>query len=290
MGGIDDKSFNQTAWAGVQTRGKGARRGGQVPRIAAAVGLRQERAAVRQREAGPDRHGRLPARRCDTADAAKANPDQKFAIVDYAYPDCWPGAAVGKDCGSDTALDNVLGLTFATDEAAFLAGYAAAATTKTGKVGTFGGIKLPTVTIFMKGYEAGVKYHNQAKGTKVEVVGWDTAKDDGVFVGNFDSLDDGRKTAESMMDEGVDIIMPVAGPVGLGSAAACKEKGCMIVGVDTDWYVSAPENKEIYLTSVMKNMDVAVFNAIQGSRGRLLQGRHLPGHPEGRRRGHRAVP
>ena len=170
---------------------------------------------------------------------------------------------VGKDCGSDVALDNVLGLTFQTDEAGFLAGYAAAAATKTGKVGTFGGIKMPTVTIFMKGFEAGVKYHNQVKGTKVEVLGWETAKDEGVFTGNFESTDDGRKIAESMMDEGADIIMPVAGPVGLGSAAACKEKGCMIIGVDTDWYESAPEYKEIYLTSVMKNMDVAVFNAVK---------------------------
>ena len=260
MGGIDDKSFNQTAWKGVQDAEKEF----------GAVGKYLE---SQQQSDYAKNVQQFVSEKLDlivtvgfllgvaTADAAKTNPDQKFAIVDYAYPDCWPGAAVGKDCGSDTALDNVLGLTFATDEAAFLAGYTAAAATKTGKVGTFGGIKLPTVTIFMKGYEAGVKYHNQTKGTNVEVVGWDTAKDDGVFVGNFDSLDDGRKTAESMVDEGVDIIMPVAGPVGQGSAAACKEKGCMIVGVDTDWYVSSPENKETYLTSVMKNMDVAVFNA-----------------------------
>jgi len=117
------------------------------------------------------------------------------------------------------------------------------------------------VTIFMKGFEAGVKYHNQVKGTAVEVLGWDTAKADGVFAGNFESTDDGKKIAESFMDEGADIIMPVAGPVGLGSAAACKEKGCMIVGVDTDWFVSAPETADVVLTSVMKKMDVAVFNA-----------------------------
>jgi basic membrane protein A and related proteins len=116
--------------------------------------------------------------------------------------------------------------------------------TKTGKVGTFGGLPIPTVTIFMKGFEAGVKHHNAVKGTDVEVLGWETAANDGVFAGNFESTDDGRRIAESMMDEGADIIMPVAGPVGLGSAAACKEKGCMIVGVDTDWYVSAPEFKE----------------------------------------------
>ena len=65
------------------------------------------------------------------------------------------------------------------------------------------------------------------------------------------------------MDEGADVILPVAGPVGLGSAAACKERGTMLIGVDTDWYVSAPELKETYLTSIVKRMDVAVFDAIK---------------------------
>ncbi len=262
LGGIDDKSFNQTSWKGIQ----------DAMRLLGADGKYLES----QQQADYNKNmQQFVSEKLDlivtvgfllgvsTADAAKANPGLKFAIVDYAYPDCWPGAVVGKDCGSDVPLDNVLGLTFATDEAAFLAGYAAAATTKTGVVGTFGGIKLPTVTIFMKGFEAGVKYHNQVKGTKVEVLGWETAKDEGVFAGNFESLDDGRKIAESMMDEGADIIMPVAGPVGQGSAAACKEKGCMIIGVDSDWFLSIPEYKETYLTSVMKNMDVAVFNAVK---------------------------
>jgi len=198
----------------------------------------------------------------DTATFAKANPNTKFAIVDYAYPDCWPGAAVGKDCGSDVAVPNVRGLTFQTDQAGFLAGYVAAATTKTGKVGTFGGMKLPTVTIFMVGYEAGVKYYNAQKGTKVQVLGWDTAKDAGLFTNNFESAEDGRKAAESLFDEGADIVMPVAGPCGLGAGAAAKERGLMIVGVDTDWYISAPEYKETYITSVLKNMDAAVYDTI----------------------------
>ncbi len=262
LGGIDDKSFNQTSWKGIQDAEK-------------QLGITGKYLESQQQADYNKNMQQFVSEKLDlivtvgfllgvtTADAAKANPDLKFAIVDYAYPDCWPGAVVGKDCGSDVPLDNVLGLTFATDEAAFLAGYAAAATTQTGVVGTFGGIKLPTVTIFMKGFEAGVKYHNQVKGTNVEVLGWETAKDEGVFAGNFESLDDGRKIAESMMDEGADIIMPVAGPVGQGSAAACKEKGCMIIGVDSDWYESIPEYKETYLTSVMKNMDVAVFNAVK---------------------------
>ena len=182
-------------------------------------------------------------------------------------------AVEGKDCGSSVDLPNVLGLTFQTDQAGFMAGYAAAASTKTGKVGTFGGINLPTVNIFMKGYQAGVEYYNKQKGTSVAVLGWDNAKGDGLFTGNFDSTDDGRKFAESLMQEGADIIMPVAGPVGLGSAAVCKETGkCMIVGVDTDWTVSAAEYKDVILTSVMKNMNVAVYDAIKAAKEGTFKG------------------
>ena len=260
LGGIDDKSFNATAWAGVQRAQKelGAQ-GKYLESQQQADYAKNIQQFIGEKLDLIVTVGFLLG--VDTAKAAIANPAQKFAIVDYAYPDCWPGATVGKDCGSNDPIDNVLGLTFSTDQAGFLAGYVAAGTTKTGKVGTFGGMKLPTVTIFMKGFEAGVKYYNAAHGAAVEVLGWETAKDDGLFTGNFESTDDGRKFAESLMDEGADIIMPVAGPVGLGSAAACKERGCMIIGVDTDWYVSAPEFKTTYLTSVLKNMDVAVFNA-----------------------------
>jgi basic membrane protein A len=262
MGGIDDKSFNQTAWKGIQdainqfgVQGKyleSQQQADYAKNIQQFLGEKLDFIVTVGFLLG-----------VDTATAAIANPAQKFAIVDYAYPDCWPGAVPGKDCGSDKPLDNVLGLTFATDEAAFLAGYLAAGMTKTGKVGTFGGIKIPTVTIFMKGLEAGVKYYNQKYGTKVAVLGWETAKDEGLFTGNFESTDDGRRFAESLMDEGADIILPVAGPVGLGSAAACKERGTMLIGVDTDWYITAPEFKETYLTSIVKRMDVTVFDAVK---------------------------
>jgi len=260
LGGIDDKSFNATAWKGMQMA---------VEELGAEAKFLESQTQsdyAKNIQQFVDEELDLIVTvgfllGVDTATAAFANPEQKFAIVDYAYPDCWPGAVPGKDCGSDVEIPNVLGLTFATDEAAFLAGYLAAGMTKTGKIGTFGGIKLPTVTIFMKGLEAGVKYYNQVKGTSVEVLGWDTAADEGLFTGNFESTDDGRRFAESLMDEGADIIMPVAGPVGLGSAAACLERGTMLLGVDTDWYISAPEFQPIYLSSVLKNMDVAVFEA-----------------------------
>jgi basic membrane protein A len=272
LGGIDDKSFNATAYAGVEKAVKD-------------LGVEGKYIESKQQSDYAKNIQQFLSEKTDliitvgfllgvdTATAAKANPNQKFAIVDYAYPDCYTGAVEGKDCGSSTELSNVLGLTFQTDQAAFMAGYAAAASTKTGKVGTFGGINIPTVNIFMKGFQSGVEYYNKQKGTSVAVLGWDNAKADGLFTGNFDSTDDGRKFAESLMQEGADIIMPVAGPVGLGSAAVCKETGkCMIVGVDTDWTVSAPEYKDVVLTSVLKNMNVAVYDAIKAAKEGTFKG------------------
>src|SRR4029453_5602928 len=84
-----------------------------------------------------------------TADAAEANPDKKFAIVDNDLFDA--------DAGEDRNFDNVAELVFATDQAAFLAGYVAASQSKTGTVGTYGGLNIPTVTIFMKGFELGIE-------------------------------------------------------------------------------------------------------------------------------------
>ena len=272
LGGVDDKSFNASGWAGMQqaitdlgVEGKyleSKQQSDYAKNIQQFLGEKTDLIVTVGFLLG-----------VDTATAAKANPNTKFAIVDYSYPDCFGTSVEGKDCGSATELPNVLGLTFQTDQAAFMAGYAAAASTKTGKVGTFGGINIPPVTIFMKGFQAGVEYYNKQKGTSVAVLGWDNAKNDGLFTGNFDSTDDGRKFAESLMQEGADIIMPVAGPVGLGSAAVCKETGkCMIVGVDTDWTVSAPEYKDVILTSVMKKINVAVYNTNKTAQAGTFKG------------------
>ena len=245
-GGIDDKSFNATAYKGV---------------LAAVdeLGVEGKYLESQQQTDYEKNINAFLEEDCDlivtvgfllgdaTAAAAGANPDQKFAIVDFAY---------------DPMFENVLGLTFDTAQAGFLAGYAAAGMTQTGKVGTFGGIQIPPVTVFMDGYAWGVAYYNQVKGTNVEVLGWDPAAQTGLFTSNFESTDDGRALGETLMDEGADIIMPVAGPVGLGTAAAVQERGnAYIIGVDTDWYVSAAEYAPIILTSVLKNMDVAVFDA-----------------------------
>ena len=253
VGGVDDKGFNQKAYKGVTD---------------AADQLGVE-AAVLESQAETDYAPNIQAfvdQGCNvivtvgfllgdaTKEAANANPTIPFTIVDYAYAD------------GDITANNVLGQVFNTDEAAFLAGYLAAGTTKTGKVGTFGGVNIPPVTIFMDGFYYGVQKYNADNGTKVEVLGWDPKTQKGLFTENFEKLDDGRTFAQNLVDEGADIVMPVAGPVGLGSAALATELGTdklMIIGVDSDQYESDTANQAVYLTSVLKNMDVTTFNAIK---------------------------
>ena len=258
VGGVDDKGFNQKAYKGVTD---------------AADQLGVE-AIVLESQAETDYAPNIQAfvdQGCSiivtvgfllgdaTMTAANANPDIPFTIVDYAYGENEDGTPM-------ITNNNVLGQIFNTDEAAFLAGYLAAGTTKTGKVGTFGGINIPPVTIFMDGFYYGVQKYNADNGTNVEVLGWDPKTQKGLFTENFEKLDDGRTFAQNLVDEGADIVMPVAGPVGLGSAALATELGMeklMIIGVDSDQYESDTANQGVYLTSVLKNMDVTTFNAIQ---------------------------
>ena len=258
VGGVDDKGFNQKAYKGVTD---------------AADQLGVE-AIVLESQAETDYEPNIQAfvdQGCNvivtvgfllgdaTMTAANANPDIPFTIVDYAYGENEDGTPM-------IANNNVLGQVFNTDEAAFLAGYLAAGTTKSGKVGTFGGINIPPVTIFMDGFYYGVQKYNADNGTNVEVLGWDPMTQKGLFTENFEKLEDGRAFAQNLVDEGADIVMPVAGPVGLGSAALATELGTdklMIIGVDSDQYESDTANQGVYLTSVLKNMDVTTFNAIQ---------------------------
>ena len=89
--------------------------------------------------------------------------------------------------------------------------------TETGKVGTYGGINLPTVTIFMKGFQPASSSTTRTTARDVELIGWDNADpDDGLFTGDFEDQAKGRATTETLLDQGADIIMPVAGPGGPG--------------------------------------------------------------------------
>lgn len=201
-----------------------------------------------------------------TVGAATANPDLQFAIIDD-YAD---GTTVD-DKGEpvyDGAPDapNIKPLVFNTAEAAYLGGYAAAAwSAESGvnKVGTFGGMQIPSVAVFMDGYELGVDKYNEDKGASVELFGWDMATQKGSFTGGFDANDTAKQTAQGVLDQGVDVILPVGGPVYQSAAAAIADSGeeTLMLGVDSDLAVADTSVTDITLVSIMKAIDVAVHDA-----------------------------
>src|SRR5699024_5223229 len=168
------------------------------------------------------------------------------------------------------SVKNLKPLEFNTAESSFMAGYVAAAQTETGKVGTFGGSKLPTVTIFMDGFAQGVQYYNEQKGADVQVIGWDAEKQDGQFVPGqnpFENVAGAKQVAQDLVNQGADVILPVAGPAGEGALQIAKASGGKVnaIWVDTDGCVSAAEYCTSLITSVYKGMDVAVFDAIKAA-------------------------
>ncbi len=264
-GGVDDRSFNETAFAGLE---EAAEEIGFEPQV-----LESQSEA----DFEPNIQAHLDAG-CNliitvgfllgdaTAAAAEANPDTDFAIVDFDFFDT--------EAEEDITFDNVKELTFQTDEAAFLAGYVAAGMSESGTVGTYGGINLPTVTIFMEGFQAGIEQYNEDEDADVQLLGWDSANPDGgSFTGDFEDQTKGRQTTETMLDQGADIIMPVAGPVGLGTLEAVEDTEAKVIWVDTDGCVSVADSCPSFLTSVMKNMDVAVRDAtLEAAEGNLEGG------------------
>ena len=133
-----------------------------------------------------------------------------------------------------------------------LAGYLAAGFSKTGKIGTYGGQQFPGVTRFMDGLYAGIKYYNEKHGTTVQLLGWDAAKQTGTFVGGDNPWGDpakGEQLAKTFLDQGVDIVHPVAGATGNGTIKAMLAAGKWAIGVDTDQAISLPEYAAAILTS-----------------------------------------
>ncbi|MCU4296830.1 BMP family ABC transporter substrate-binding protein [Brevibacterium permense] len=187
-------------------------------------------------------------------EAAEANPDLNFALIDSTFSDA---------DGKPVTIDNAKAVVFNTAEAAYLAGYVAAATSKSGKVGTFGGIQIPSVTIFMDGFADGVDKFNKDNKKDVKLLGWNKKKQDGSFSGDFENQGQGQELTKQLISQGADVIMPVAGPVGLGAAAAAKEAGDVnLVWVDSDGYEST-EYGDIILTSVVKQISKAVEDTIK---------------------------
>jgi len=193
-----------------------------------------------------------------TATSAQANTSVNYALID---------SALSNADFSPLSLDNVKPIQYNTAEAAFLAGYLAAATTKTGKVATYGGMLFPSVTIFMDGFKQGVEHYNTVKGTKVVVLGAEgTDSSKWAATGDFNDQAKGKTLTEQFFAQGADIILPVAGPVGIGSGQATLDHpGTMVIGVDSDWYgiPTHAEYKANILTSIEKKMAKAVVEIIK---------------------------
>ena len=270
-GGLGDKNFNDLAKKGLDD----AQAAGYTTKFAEARGSADYAANI----------ARLVAEGCQTivtvgflqsaatAEATGLFPEVAFAQVDTAWNLCGPDFTCGN--ADDTPFPaNFSGLDYQIDQASMLAGYLSAAYSKTGKVGTYGGLAFPGVTRFMDGFYAGVMYYNQEKGASVQVSGWDGSKADptegGTFVGGSggnDTWNDpgkGEQFATNFLDQNVDIVHPVAGATGNGTIKGMFEAGKWAIGVDTDQWISleaSPYHAAI-LTSAQKAIDVSVLDVI----------------------------
>jgi basic membrane protein A len=246
-GGFDDKSFNQAGFEGLT----------EASETLGVEPVTVESAA--DTDFGPNIDN-LISQDCNliisvgflladaTKAAAEANPDVEFSIID----------------DSSIEADNVKPIVFDTAQAAFLAGYAAASYSKSGTVGTFGGIQIPSVTIFMDGFVDGVNYYNDQKGTAVKAIGWDVAAQTGSFTGGFAAGVEAKTAAQGLIDQGADVILPVGGPIFLSAGEAIRDSGkeVALVGVDSDNYETAPDLKDLFLTSVLKGVKAGVVDVV----------------------------
>jgi len=253
-GGFDDKSFNQLGFEGLV-------------KAADELGVEhKEVESATETDFAPNLTS-LVDQGCDlivtvgfalsaaTVEAATANPDIEFVIIDDAADNDFDGTI---------DADNIKPLLYDTAEAAFLGGYAAASYSSTGTstIGTFGGMNFPTVSIFMDGFKQGAEYFNSVKGTSVKVLGWDGT--DGVFTGGFSAGTEAQAKAQGLIDQNVDVLLPVGGPIYQSAAAAIRDSGreIALIGVDADVFETDPTVSDLLLTSIRKGMDVSVYETI----------------------------
>jgi basic membrane protein A and related proteins len=265
-GGINDKSFNQAIYQGIQSAAAAnsnitykyllsTTTSDYASNITAFLGQKCGIIVT---------NGFLMGQATQTA--AKANPSAKFSIVDFSYT---------------PAISNVDALVYNTLQDGFLGGYLAAGMTKSGKVATFGGQKLSTVTIYMDGFYDGVQYYNQKHHKNVQVLGWNETTQNGEFSNNFTDLALGQRIAQTFITEGADIIFPVAGGVGIGAAKAVQtadQSGANVnmMWVDTDGCVSLPQYCKYFITSVEKGISTSVKGAVlNAAAGKFSGGNYI---------------
>lgn len=230
-GGINDQSFNQLSWEGLQRFGEHT---GADVRV---LESKQASDYLTNIDRATDTYSDLVwACGYSLADPmltiAKMNPDINFAIIDYAF---------------DESPQNCTGVVFRAQESSFLVGYIAGMTTQTDKVGYVGPMKSFLNDQFQYGYIGGVTYAAHTLGKEIEV--------QSQFTESYSDAAKAKAIANKMYSNGCDIIFHSAGGAGYGVIESAKENGKFVIGVDTDQSHLAPDN---VLTSGMKNVDIAV--------------------------------
>lgn len=236
-GGVHDQSFNQSAWEGLQRAEE------ELGIEASYVESKQDGDFAPNLEtlldSGNDLIWGIGFKLADAIlDAAKNNPDQKYAIVDHSYGDETP--------------DNVVCVMFKQEQPSFLVGYIAAHMTETNNVGFVGGIAGDIIWAFDYGFHAGVQYGAKELGKEITI--------QRQYAESFSDVAKGKAIAQQMYQQGADIVFHAAGDVGTGVIEAAKEQGKWAIGVDRDQNYLAPDN---VLTSAIKRVDIGVFNVVQ---------------------------
>lgn len=231
VGGVNDGSFNQSSWEGLERAGEEL--GVTVNYLESATDADYKPNMETFIDEDYDLIISVGYMLADaTREAAEANPDTKFAIIDDATID----------------LPNVTSLMFKAEQASYLVGYVAGLTTKTNNIGFVVGMTNETMNQFGYGYCAGAI---------------DANPDITVQQMNANSFADsatGKSMANAEITNGADIVFQAAGATGLGVIEACQEAGVYAIGVDSDQSSIAPNT---VLTSAMKRVDNAVYEAVQ---------------------------
>lgn len=232
-GGLGDKSFNDSAYRGLEKAKNDL--GINFKYVEPASPAEDEQFLREYAEAGYNLIFATGFQMTDAAKkVAKDYPNIKFAIIDDVID-----------------LPNVKSLVFKEDEGSFLVGAAAAMTSKTGVVGFVGGIEVPLIQKFQKGFEQGAKYINP----NIKVIT--------IYIGGQNPFNDPVKSKEIALSEikqGADVIYHAAGASGIGVIDGAKEAKVLAIGVDSDQDDVAPG---VVLTSMVKNVDVAVFDTVK---------------------------
>jgi basic membrane protein A len=235
MGGKFDKSFNQAGYEGAERWKKET--GKAYMEFEISNPAQREQAQRRMAERGADPIVGIGFSQGSSMEkVAKDFPKLKFAIID-----------------SVVNLPNVQSIVFAEHEGSFLVGMMAALASKTGKVGFIGGMDIPLIRKFQCGFEQGARYANPKVQTSANMTGTTPSA--------WNDPARGSELAKAQFAAGVDVVFAAAGGTGIGVYQSAKDAGKLAIGVDSNQNHVQPGTM---LTSMVKRVDVAVYNAFKG--------------------------